>query len=78
MIGVGNCFSALYQGLDYYKDVDPDNGHIPGVMKMRIGGYHPADVQIVAVYTRRGGISISPFRTTETNLQWNNYRSYFD
>jgi len=46
--GVGNCFSSLYQGIDFYKDTDPDNGHIPGVMMMRIGGYHPADIQIVA------------------------------
>jgi myo-inositol-1-phosphate synthase len=50
VIGVGNCFSALYQGLDYYKDTDPENGHIPGVMRMRIGGYHPADIQIVAAF----------------------------
>jgi myo-inositol-1-phosphate synthase len=50
VVGVGNCFSSLYQGLEYYKDVDPDNGHIPGVMRMRIGGYHPADIQIVAAF----------------------------
>jgi myo-inositol-1-phosphate synthase len=48
--GCGNCFSSLYQGLEYYKDTDPENGHIPGVMNMRIGGYHPADIQIVAVF----------------------------
>jgi myo-inositol-1-phosphate synthase len=48
--GVGNCFSALYQGLEYYKDTDPENGQIPGVMQMRIGGYHPADIQIVAAF----------------------------
>lgn len=50
VIGVGNCFSALYQGLEYYKDTDPENGHIPGVMQMRIGGYHPADIQVVAAF----------------------------
>lgn len=48
--GVGNCFSSLYQGLEYYKDTDPENGNIPGVMQMRIGGYHPADIQIVAAF----------------------------
>ena len=48
--GVGNCFSSLYQGLEYYKDTDPENGSIPGVMQMRIGGYHPADIQIVAAF----------------------------
>lgn len=50
VVGVGNCFSSLYQGLEYYKDVDPESGSIPGVMKMRIGGYHPADIQIVAAF----------------------------
>lgn len=50
VIGVGNCFSSLYQGLEYYKDTDPENGIIPGVMRMRIGGYHPADIQIVAAF----------------------------
>ena len=48
--GIGNCFSSLYQGLHYYKDVDPDNGIIPGIMNMRIGGYHPADIQVVAAF----------------------------
>lgn len=50
VIGVGNCFSSLYQGLHYYRDTDPDDGHIPGVMRMRIGGYHPADIQVVAAF----------------------------
>lgn len=50
VVGVGNCFSALYQGLDYYKDTDPESGQIPGVMHMRIGGYHPADIQVVAAF----------------------------
>lgn len=50
VVGVGNCFSSLYQGLEHYKDTDPENGHIPGVMQMRIGGYHPADIQIVAAF----------------------------
>lgn len=48
--GIGNCFSSLYQGLEYYKDTDPDNGIIPGVTRMRIGGYHPADIQVVAAF----------------------------
>jgi myo-inositol-1-phosphate synthase len=50
VVGVGNCFSSLYQGLEHYKDTDPVNGAIPGVMRMRIGGYHPADIQIVAAF----------------------------
>jgi myo-inositol-1-phosphate synthase len=52
VVGIGNCFSSLYQGLEYYKDHDEDaSGEaIPGVMFSRIGGYHPADVQVVAAF----------------------------
>ena len=50
VVGVGNCFSSLYQGIEFYKDTDPDDGIIPGVMRMRIGGYHPADIQVVAAF----------------------------
>jgi len=52
VVGIGNCFSSLYQGLHYYQDHDEDAyGHsIPGVMFSRIGGYHPTDFQIVAAY----------------------------
>jgi myo-inositol-1-phosphate synthase len=49
--GVGNCFSSLYQGIEYYKDFDENiDGTIPGVMFPRIGGYHPADIEIVAAF----------------------------
>jgi myo-inositol-1-phosphate synthase len=48
VVGVGNCLSSLYQGLEYYKDHDEEN--IPGIMFSRIGGYHPADIQIVAAF----------------------------
>lgn len=40
--------------------------------------YNPDSLTMLALYTRRGGISISPFRTTESDYQWNDYRSYFD
>jgi myo-inositol-1-phosphate synthase len=48
VVGIGNCCSALYQGLEYYKDHEEEN--IPGVMYSRIGGYHPADIQVVAAF----------------------------
>lgn len=52
IVGIGNCSSALYQGLEYYKDHDEDaeGKQIPGVMFSRIGGYHPSDIQVVAAY----------------------------
>jgi len=48
VIGVGNCFSSIYQGLSYYKNSDEDN--IPGIMFSRIGGYHPTDINVVAAF----------------------------
>ena len=48
VVGAGNCFSSLYQGLEYYKD--NDDSSIPGIMWATIGGYHPRDIEVVAVY----------------------------
>lgn len=48
VVGVGNCFSSLYQGLEYYKDKEQDN--IPGIMFANIGGYYPKDIEIVAAF----------------------------
>lgn len=48
VVGVGNCFSSLYQGLEYYKDHKTDN--IPGVMFADIGGYRPRDIEVVATF----------------------------
>ena len=52
IVGVGNCASALYQGLEFYKDHDEDaeGKTIPGVMFSRIGGYHPVDTQVVVAF----------------------------
>src|SRR6266849_5817382 len=36
VVGVGNCASALVQGVHYYKGV-PDDGFIPGLMRPRLG-----------------------------------------
>lgn len=48
VVGAGNCFSSLYQGLEYYKNAESDN--IPGIMFASIGGYKPKDIEVVAVY----------------------------
>jgi len=46
--GVGNCFSALYQGFFYYKN-HLDN-ITPGLMYKDIGGYGPTDIEVVAAF----------------------------
>ena len=47
IIGVGNCASALVQGVEYYKDA-PDGTKIPGIMHTVLGGYHIGDVEFSA------------------------------
>lgn len=49
VIGVGNCASALVQGVHYYRD-SPDDGFIPGLMRPRLGGYHIGDIEFVAAF----------------------------
>lgn len=50
VVGVGNCFSALYQGIEYYKQHPVEDGRIPGIMFGDIGGYSPTDIEIVAAF----------------------------
>ena len=44
IIGVGNCASSLVQGIQFYKDT-ADDGHVPGIMHTRLGGYHIRDIE---------------------------------
>ena len=44
IIGVGNCASSLVQGVQFYKDT-ADNANVPGIMHVRLGGYHIRDVE---------------------------------
>ncbi|MGH7692516.1 MAG: inositol-3-phosphate synthase [Candidatus Dormibacteria bacterium] len=47
--GVGNCASALVQGLEYYRGADPQDA-VPGLMHVVLGGYHVGDVEVVAAF----------------------------
>jgi len=49
IVGVGNCASALVQGLEYYKDADPAD-RVPGLMHVELGGYRVRDVEVVAAF----------------------------
>lgn len=49
VVGVGNCFSALYQGFAYYKH-HKGNEEIPGLMFADIGGYSATDIEVVAAF----------------------------
>lgn len=68
IVGVGNCASAIYQGLTYYKDVRQDN--IPGVMFADIGGYTIQDIEVVAAFDvdkRKVGLPIGQAIFAEPN-----------
>src|ERR1700694_5009504 len=49
IVGVGNCASALVQGVHKYHDASPD-GFVPGLMHVDLGGYHVRDIQFVAAF----------------------------
>jgi myo-inositol-1-phosphate synthase len=49
LIGVGNCASSLVQGVEYYKDANPDE-FVPGLMHVDLGGYHIRDVEFTAAF----------------------------
>jgi myo-inositol-1-phosphate synthase len=49
LIGVGNCASSLVQGVEYYRDADPDE-FVPGLMHVDLGGYHVRDVEFTAAF----------------------------
>jgi myo-inositol-1-phosphate synthase len=49
IIGVGNCANSLLQGVEYYKDADPDE-FVPGLMHVDLGGYHIRDIEFTAAF----------------------------
>jgi myo-inositol-1-phosphate synthase len=49
IVGVGNCASSLVQGLEYYKGARPVD-RVPGLMHVKLDGYHVHDVEPVAAF----------------------------
>src|SRR5690348_7744095 len=49
VIGVGNCANSLLQGVEYYKDAQPDQ-FVPGLMHVDLGGYHVRDIEFTAAF----------------------------
>lgn len=59
--GLGNCASALIQGVYYYRDAQDDD-FVPGLMHVRFGDYHIRDIEFVAAFevdTRKIGLDLS-------------------
>ena len=49
LIGVGNCASALIQGIHYYKDAIKEEESI-GLKHLYLSGYHPRDIEFVCAF----------------------------
>ena len=49
IVGVGNCASSLVQGVEFYKDAQ-DREFVPGLMHVRLGGYHIRDIKFTAAF----------------------------
>ncbi|HEU5481280.1 MAG TPA: inositol-3-phosphate synthase [Stellaceae bacterium] len=47
--GVGNCASALIQGVAFYRGAAASDD-VPGLMHIELGGYHIRDIEFVAAY----------------------------
>ncbi len=48
IVGVGNCASALIQGIHYYRHKSKEDAI--GFMHWDIGGYKPGDIEVVAAF----------------------------
>ena len=44
--GVGNCASALVQGVEYYRHVTEATEHTPGLMHPIFGKYRIGDINL--------------------------------
>ncbi len=69
IVGVGNCATSLIQGVEYYKDADPD-GSVPGLMHVKFGEYHVSDVEFVAAFdvdAKKVGFDLSEAITASEN-----------
>ena len=49
VIGVGNCASALVQGIEFYKNASEDE-FVPGLMHVNLGGYHVRDIEFTGAF----------------------------
>ncbi len=49
IVGVGNCASSFVQGVEYYKNANPDE-QVPGLMHVDLGGYHVKDIEFTAAF----------------------------
>jgi myo-inositol-1-phosphate synthase len=72
IVGLGNCASALVQGVHYYRNAKADEV-VPGLMHVDFGGYYPKDLKFVAVFEanrKKIGKDIADAMWEEPNCCW--------
>jgi myo-inositol-1-phosphate synthase len=52
VVGVGNCASALIQGIEFYREKNQKNPNFKalGLMHLDLGGYKPWDIEVTAAF----------------------------
>jgi myo-inositol-1-phosphate synthase len=50
IVGVGNCASALIQGIAYYDGKQDEQKPVSGLMHQDIGGYQARDIEVAAAF----------------------------
>ncbi|MFO7951528.1 MAG: inositol-3-phosphate synthase [Bacillota bacterium] len=48
VVGIGNCASALIQGIYYYRDFKEEDA--VGLLHWNLGGYEPSDIEVSAAF----------------------------
>ena len=69
IVGVGNCATSLIQGVEYYKDADPE-ANVPGLMHVAFGDYHVSDIEFVAAFdvdAKKVGFDLADATTASEN-----------
>jgi myo-inositol-1-phosphate synthase len=69
IIGTGNCASSLVQGVEFYRQAK-SHDEVPGLMHVKLGGYHIADVEFSAafdIHAGKVGRDLSEALTAEPN-----------
>jgi len=49
LVGVGNCASALVQGVYHYRNIEKETDAV-GLRHLFLGGYHPRDIEFVSAF----------------------------
>jgi len=54
VVGVGNCASALVQGVEFYRNIEKEEECI-GLRHLYVGKYHPRDIEFVCAFDVASG-----------------------